>query len=85
MQVSLMEFIEDHRADALELWIRSHLSKQQGLGDKLDPRLCRFHALKTYLVTDFTAQLNPALLGNACSQKSGRDTAWLEDDDLSLH
>ena len=85
MQVPLMEFIEDHRADALELWVRSHLPKQQGLGDKLDARLRGFDALKTYLVTDFTAQLNPALLGNACSQKSGRDTAWLEDDDLSLH
>ena len=79
-----MEFIEHHRAHALEFRIRSHLTEQEGLGHELDTRLGGLDAFEADLVTDFTPKPDLAFLRDACGKESGGDTARLQDDNLAL-
>ena len=84
VQVALVEFVEHHRADALELGVRSHLAEQERLRHELDPRLGRLDALEADLVTDFSAEADAAFLRDARSEQTGRDPAGLQDDNLPL-
>ena len=84
MQVALMELVEDHRSDALELRVRGHLAEQQRFRHELDPGLGRLHALEANLIADFAAETDLAFLSDTRGQQAGRDSSWLQDDDLTL-
>ena len=85
VQVTFVEFIEHHRAHALEFGIRCHLPEQEGLGHELDARLGGLHAFEANLVTHFTPKPDLAFLRDARGEEAGGDAPRLQDDDLALH
>ncbi len=84
VQMTLVQLVEDHRADPAERRIAEHAAEQDPLGDEADPSARPADLLEANLVADRLPQLLAELLGDPPRRQSGGESAWLEHDDLAV-
>ena len=77
-----MELVEDHDAGTLEERIVLQHAHEQALGDDQDLRAIGVLALEAHVVTDFAADLDGALLGDATRSRARGQATRLEHHDL---
>ena len=83
VKMALVKFVEEDRGDAAQLRILDQLAEQNAFGDEADAGALGGEVFETDLVTDFVAEADVALGGDARGKETGGETARLEDDDLA--
>ena len=82
LQIALVEFIEDHQADAFECRIVLQAAGEDALGDHLDARVRADLAIESHLVTNQAAGLIPGQLRQAMRRHARGRATRLEHEDF---
>ena len=83
LQVSLVKFIEHHRAHAAQRGIAHQAPRQDPFGQKLDPGRRRHASIEANLVAHGAPDLLAALFGHPLRRETRRKTTWLEHQHLA--
>src|SRR4051812_23662818 len=83
-EIALMKFVEENHPYISESAIVLEPAKQDSLCDETDPGAKAGLVVEANLVADFRAEFAPPFPSHARSDRSGRDPARLQDDDLFL-
>lgn len=83
-QVSLVQLVEDDRADAAQRGVREHASGEDALRDEAHDRVRPSRSLEAGTVADARADGRPVLFCDALGREPGGEATGLEDDDLPL-
>ena len=85
VQAALVELVENHGPDALQIGVIRQLARQAALGHDPQARVLAADLLEAHAVADLLAEGPAVLLGNAAGQGLGGDAAGLEEVDLPRH
>ncbi len=83
VQVPLVELVEDHDRDAVEVGRGDELATEHALGDEADARPGARDVLEAHLVAHGAADLLAELLGDASGGHARREASGLEHDDAA--
>ena len=77
VEVTLVQLVDDHAADAAQLGIGEQPAGQDALGHEPDPRRAARLPIEPHLVADLAAELDPALARHACRREPRGEPARL--------
>jgi hypothetical protein len=83
VEVSFMKLVEDDAADAFEEGVGEHHAQEDALGDEADACAIGSDAIHPDLVSYFVAEALTSLCGNALSEHTCGESAWLEDQNFA--
>ena len=83
VEVPFVEFIENDRSDAGEIFVVENLADKRSLRDVADFGACGNGAVKANLVSHLASDPSPTLRGDAGGEHPGGDAARFEDDDFA--
>ena len=83
-QRALVDFVEDHRGDAIQAGIGLQAADQQALGDDLDAGLGRDRRVQPGAEADGAAERFAEQRGHARGGGAGGEAAWLQHQDFAV-
>ncbi len=84
MQISLVKFVKNDRADAFKEWVIQKLAGQNAFGDDMQSRIGADAFFEANLVADFVAQLPAIFIGDALGAGAGGHSPGLKHDQVGM-